>query len=66
VKRLRILAVGVWEFIAGDDWITAVGVVAALGMTALLADHDAAWVSMPLAVAALLAFSIWRAARANR
>jgi hypothetical protein len=66
VKRIRNLAVGVWEFIAGDDWITAVGVVAALGVTALLADHDAAWVTMPLSVAALLAVSIWRAARANR
>lgn len=65
MKRLRNLGVGIWEFIAGDDWITAVGVAAALGVTALLADYAAAWVFMLLAVAALLAFSIWRAGRAR-
>ena len=65
MKRLRNLGLGIWEFIAGDDWITAVGVAAALGVTALLADYAAAWVFMPLAVAALLAFSIWRAGRAR-
>jgi hypothetical protein len=65
MKGLRNLGSGVWEFIAGDDWITALGVAAALGVTALLADYDAAWVLMPLAVIALLALSIWRAARAK-
>ena len=65
MKGLRNVAVGVWEFVVGDDWITAVGVAAALGATALLADYDAAWLLMPLAVAALLAVSIWRAGRAR-
>ena len=66
MNRLRNLVLGVWEFVVGDDWITALGVAAALGLTAVLADHDAAWALMPLAVVALLVFSIWRAARTNR
>jgi hypothetical protein len=52
----------VWEFVVGDDWLTAVGVVVALGATALIAGAGAAaWWVMPVAVAALLAFSLQRA-----
>jgi hypothetical protein len=64
--RLQKLAEGIWEFVVGDDWITAAGVVVALAVTALLADYDGAWLLMPLAVVALLALSIWRAARRAR
>jgi hypothetical protein len=54
----------VWEFIVGDDWRTAIGVVVALGLTALIAQAgSAAWWVMPPAVLALLALSIRRAAR---
>ncbi|MBV8989256.1 MAG: hypothetical protein JO372_11930 [Solirubrobacterales bacterium] len=53
----------VWEFIVGDDWITAVGVVAALALTGVLAGAGAnAWWVMPPAVLALLALSLRRAA----
>jgi hypothetical protein len=59
VKRLVL---GVWDFIVGDDWPTAVGVVLALGATALIADGNAAaWVVMPVSVLGLLAFSLRRA-----
>ncbi|TML98105.1 MAG: hypothetical protein E6G05_13655 [Actinobacteria bacterium] len=55
---------GVWEFVVGDDWVTAVGVVAALGVTALIAGAGAtAWWVMPIAVISLLALSLRRAAR---
>ncbi|HEV3321113.1 MAG TPA: hypothetical protein VG147_02860 [Solirubrobacteraceae bacterium] len=55
---------GVWDFIVGDDWRTAVGVVVALGLTALLARAGAsAWWVMPVAALGLLALSILRAAR---
>ena len=60
MKALR----GVWAFIAGDDWRTVVGVVVALGVTAAIAGASAAaWWVMPIAVLALLAFSLRRAAR---
>jgi hypothetical protein len=53
-----------YDFVVGDDWVVAVGVVAALVVTALLAHASiAAWWLMPLAVAALLATSLWRATR---
>jgi hypothetical protein len=56
---------GLWEFIVGDDWITALGVLIALGVTAAIASASpsAAWWVMPVAVLALLAFSLHRAAR---
>ncbi len=47
MTRIRDAAEGVWEFIAGDDWVTAAGVVVALGMTALITDADSAWFVMP-------------------
>jgi hypothetical protein len=50
-----------WEFVVGDDPITAVGVVVALGATALIAGAGAAaWWVMPVAVLALLALSLRR------
>ena len=54
----------VWEFVVGDDPWTAVGVVVALGATALIAGAGApAWWVMPLAVVVLLALSLRRAVR---
>jgi hypothetical protein len=55
---------GVWEFVVGDDWRTALGVVLALGLTAALAGAGvAAWWVMPPAVIGLLGLSIRRAVR---
>jgi len=54
----------VWEFVVGDDWPTAVGVVLSLAVTALLATSElAAWWLMPLAALALLRWSVLRRAR---
>jgi hypothetical protein len=64
VTRLQGFFAGVWEFVVGDDWLTALGVVLALALTALLASAAiSAWWVMPLAVIGLLALSIRRAAR---
>jgi hypothetical protein len=53
---------GVWEFVVGDDWRMAAGVVLALALTAILAGAGvAAWWVMPLAVLGLLALSLRRA-----
>jgi hypothetical protein len=62
MSRLRQIALGIWDFIVGDDWPTAIGVVLALGATAAIADGNAAaWVVMPVAVLGLLAASVRRA-----
>jgi hypothetical protein len=64
VSWLRRAAVAVWEFVVGDDWLTALGVIAALGLTAAIAGAGAsAWWVMPIAVIALLARSVRHAAR---
>ena len=62
--RVQAFFVGVWDFVVGDDWRTALGVVLALGLTALVAETSvAAWWILPLVVLALLAHSIMRAAK---
>jgi hypothetical protein len=64
MSRLRGAALGVWEFVAGEDWLTALGVVVAIALTALVAQATVtAWLLMPVAVLLLLALSIWRAVR---
>jgi len=64
MSRVRGFAIGVWEFVVGDDWRAALGVVLALASTALLAGGGiSAWWVMPLAVIVLLALSLRRAAR---
>jgi hypothetical protein len=64
VSWIRRAAHAVWEFVVGDDPWTAVGVVVALGTTALIAAAGVpAWWVMPLAVVALLALSLRRAVR---
>jgi hypothetical protein len=53
-----------WDFVVGDDWRVAVGVVIALGVTAAVAATGTpAWWLLPLAVALLLYISLHRAAR---
>jgi hypothetical protein len=54
-----------WDFIVGDDWRVAAGIAAALALTYLLAHHGLnVWWLLPLAVALVLAASLWGAARA--
>jgi hypothetical protein len=50
-----------WDFVVGDDWRLAAGVVVALGLTAALAATGlAAWWIAPLLVPAVLAASVRR------
>ena len=53
-----------WNFIVGDDWRVAAGLVVAFVLTWVLAHHGvAAWWLLPLAVALLLVGSVAREAR---
>jgi uncharacterized membrane protein len=52
-----------WDFLVGDDWFVAVGIVVALALTALLAATSVpAWWLLPLSVALVLWQSLRRAA----
>ena len=54
-----------YDFIIGDDWTIAAGVVIALAVTAILAHHgmESAWWLLPLAVATGLTASVLRVTR---
>ena len=62
MSKLRAFGMFWWDFVVGDDWVAAAGVVIAIGATAVLvaAGVDAWWL-MPLAVVALLALTLRRA-----
>ena len=50
-----------YDFVVGDDWSVAVGIVFALIITALLEHQNiTAWWLMPVAVVLVLAMSLWR------
>jgi hypothetical protein len=64
MSRITLALLAIWEFIVGDDWRTAVGVVVAIGLTAAIAAAGVpAWWVMPIAVVVLLGVSIRRALR---
>jgi hypothetical protein len=60
----RAFWLGVWHFIVGDDWRTAIGVALTLALTAVIAQAGiSAWWVLPLGALGLLALSIRRASR---
>lgn len=64
IASIRAFGAFWYEFVVGDDWRVAVGVVVALALTAAasLSTDDTWWV-VPLAVVILLPYSLWRAVR---
>jgi hypothetical protein len=65
MKRSVFAFVGFWyDFVIGDDWTVAVGVIAALALThGLSATALPVWWVLPAAVAVMLALSLGRVAR---
>ena len=62
--RIRAFAAFWYDFVVGDDWLIALGVVISLALTYLLSRTAiAAWWLLPLALAVLLPLSLWRATR---
>jgi hypothetical protein len=59
VSRIAAFGRFWWDFVVGDDWVAAAGVIAGLALTAALA----AWWVLPVAVAIVLTMSVLRAAR---
>lgn len=66
MRRTKAFLHFVYDFIVGDDWRIAVGVAVGIAITAAVAGAGVvAWWILPLAVAALLGYSVWRAGRGN-
>jgi hypothetical protein len=56
-----------YDFIIGDDWMIAAGVMMALLVSAALAHRDLnAWWLMLMAVVIVLATSLWRETHRSR
>jgi hypothetical protein len=64
IAKLRAFG-GFWyDFVIGDDWRVALGVIAALAATyGVSRTSVAAWWILPAALIVLLPFSLWRATR---
>ncbi len=67
IARLRKFGAFWYDFVIGDDWQVAAGVIVALAATYGL--HRAAvpaWWVVPVAVLLLLPYSLWRATKPKR
>jgi hypothetical protein len=63
-ERLRAFGASCYEFVIGDDWVVAAGVVVGLlGTWGLHAAGVAAWWLLPLVLVVLLPISLERAVK---
>jgi tryptophan-rich sensory protein len=64
--KLRAFGAFWYDFVVGDDWRVAVGVVIALAVTyGVSRTTVVSWWIAPAAVVVLLPFSLWRYVRRN-
>jgi len=65
--RLKAFGLFWYDFIIGDDWSVAAGVVIALALIVVVSRTSVpSWWILPLVVLALLPVSVWREIRAKR
>ena len=63
-ERLRTFAAFCYDFVIGDDWLIAVGVVIGLAVTYWLSRNTVpAWWLLPALLVLLLPLSLWRETR---
>jgi hypothetical protein len=68
MRYVRAFGVFLYDFVVGDDWLLALGVVVGLAVTAVLAHSGAAraWWVLPACVVVVLALSLRRARRISK
>jgi hypothetical protein len=67
VKRLRAFLAFLYDFVIGDDWRIAAGVVIGLAATYGLSQTSVpAWWLLPALLVVLLPASLWVATRHNK
>jgi hypothetical protein len=63
MKHVRAFGMFWWDFVVGDDWRTALGIVIAIASTAVLVALGVnAWWVIQITVAILLGRSLYRGA----
>jgi hypothetical protein len=63
-QRLKAFAAFCYDFVVGDDWLIAVGVVLGLAVTYWLSRTTVpAWWLLPVLLVLLLPLSLWRETR---
>lgn len=66
MARLKAFGAFWYDFVVGDDWRVAAGVVAMLAIVwGVSRTSVPSWWLLPVAVAVVLPVSLWRAARAE-
>jgi hypothetical protein len=66
MRQVRAFALFWWDFIVGDDYRIALGIIVLLAATDLLTRAGVAvWWLLPLGVVTMLAVSVFSVARAN-
>jgi hypothetical protein len=66
LKWVRGLGAFCYDFVVGDDWRIAIGVAGALALTYGAATLSIpAWWVLPVVVAVVLPWSVWRVLRAR-
>jgi tryptophan-rich sensory protein len=64
IARLKAFLAFWYDFVVGDDWRVAVGVIIALALTYLVGTTSIpAWWILPAAVVVLLPLTLWRVVR---
>jgi hypothetical protein len=64
IARLRAFGAFWYDFIVGDDWRVAVSVIVALAVTYAVSKTSVpSWWILPVTVALVLPWSLWRARR---
>jgi phage shock protein PspC (stress-responsive transcriptional regulator) len=64
VSRLRAFLAFLYDFVIGDDWRIAAGVVAGLALTYAVSKSSVpAWWLLPVLLVVMLPVSLWLAAR---
>ena len=65
IRAVKGSARFLYDFVVGDDWTLALGVVVALLITRLARSVTGAWIVLPIVVCLVVAVSLQRAARSK-